>query len=140
MGGLVSRSFIEQGNGNEVVSHLIMVGTPNNGSPWATVHDLATTLLSFGLNLFLPQDHGPILPQYPLEKLAHSRPGQVQQRHQRNPPLDPALPQMEIVLSLQISWNPKHQLLHPKNLLQFRLNLTQTMRLELRNGLTQLMW
>jgi len=50
MGGLVSRSFIEQGNGNEVVSHLIMVGTPNGGSPWATVHDLATTLLSFGLN------------------------------------------------------------------------------------------
>ncbi|MEH2237571.1 nSTAND1 domain-containing NTPase [Nostoc sp.] len=50
MGGLVSRSFIEQGNGNEVVNHLIMVGTPNGGSPWATVHDLATTLLSFGLN------------------------------------------------------------------------------------------
>ncbi|MEQ9233657.1 caspase family protein [Coleofasciculus sp. E2-BRE-01] len=53
MGGLVSRRFIEHHGGNEVVSHLIMVGTPNGGSPWATVHDLATTLLSFGLNLSL---------------------------------------------------------------------------------------
>jgi pimeloyl-ACP methyl ester carboxylesterase/energy-coupling factor transporter ATP-binding protein EcfA2 len=67
MGGLVSRSFIEQGNGNEVVSHLIMVGTPNNGSPWATVHDLATTLLSFGLNL----SSVPIVPSL-LEKLVEA--------------------------------------------------------------------
>ena len=51
MGGLVSRSFIEQLGGNEVVSHLIMVGTPNGGSPWSAVHDLATTALFFGLNL-----------------------------------------------------------------------------------------
>ncbi|MEH2336006.1 caspase family protein [Nostoc sp.] len=64
MGGLVARSFIEQGNGNQVVSHLIMVGTPNGGSPWATVHDLATTLLSFGLNL----SSVPLVPSL-LEKL-----------------------------------------------------------------------
>lgn len=50
LGGLVSRSFIEQWGGNKVVSHLIMVGTPNGGSSWSTVHDLATTVLFFGLN------------------------------------------------------------------------------------------
>jgi len=64
MGGLVSRSYIEQLGGNEVVSHLIMFGTPNGGSPWATVHDLATTALFFGLNL----SSVPIVPSL-LEKL-----------------------------------------------------------------------
>ncbi len=64
MGGLVSRSFIEQLGGNQVVSHLIMVGTPNGGSPWATVHDLVTTALFFGLNL----SSVPIVPSL-LEKL-----------------------------------------------------------------------
>ena len=67
MGGLVSRSFIEQRNGNEVVSHLIMVGTPNGGSPWATVHDLATTLLSFGLNF----SYVPLVPSL-LKKLVEA--------------------------------------------------------------------
>lgn len=76
MGGLVSRSFIEQGNGNEVVSHLIMVGTPNGGSPWATVHDLATTLLSFGLNL----SSVPIVPSL-LEKLVETMSVTLREMH-----------------------------------------------------------
>jgi ABC-type branched-subunit amino acid transport system substrate-binding protein/WD40 repeat protein/Flp pilus assembly protein TadD/pimeloyl-ACP methyl ester carboxylesterase len=76
MGGLVSRSFIEQGNGNEVVSHLIMVGTPNGGSPWATVHDLATTLLSFGLNL----SSVPIVPSL-LEKLVEAMSVTLREMH-----------------------------------------------------------
>jgi pimeloyl-ACP methyl ester carboxylesterase len=50
MGGLVSRSFIEQQGGHEVVQHLIMVGTPNGGSPWSTVQDWAFTALTLGLN------------------------------------------------------------------------------------------
>jgi pimeloyl-ACP methyl ester carboxylesterase len=50
MGGLVSRSFIEQKGGHEVVQHLIMVGTPNGGSPWSTVQDWAFTALTLGLN------------------------------------------------------------------------------------------
>jgi pimeloyl-ACP methyl ester carboxylesterase len=50
MGGLVSRSFIEQHDGNKIVQHLIMLGTPNAGSPWSTVQDLAITALTIGLN------------------------------------------------------------------------------------------
>jgi WD40 repeat protein/pimeloyl-ACP methyl ester carboxylesterase len=50
MGGLVSRSFIEQAGGHKVVQHLIMVGTPNGGSPWSTVQDWAFTALTLGIN------------------------------------------------------------------------------------------
>ncbi len=50
MGGLVSRWFIEQLGGNKVVSRLVMVGTPNAGSPWPQVQDWATTMLGVGLN------------------------------------------------------------------------------------------
>jgi pimeloyl-ACP methyl ester carboxylesterase len=53
MGGLVSRSFIEQKGGREVVQHLIMLGTPNGGSPWATVQDWALTTMTFALNNLL---------------------------------------------------------------------------------------
>ncbi|MBW4491242.1 MAG: caspase family protein [Trichocoleus desertorum ATA4-8-CV12] len=50
MGGLVSRSFIEQKGGDRVVQHLIMLGTPNAGSPWATVQDWAIAALGIGIN------------------------------------------------------------------------------------------
>ena len=50
MGGLVSRWFIEREGGNQVVQHLVMLGTPNAGSPWPTVQDWAFATLSFGLN------------------------------------------------------------------------------------------
>lgn len=50
MGGLVSRWFIEREGGNQVVQHLVMLGTPNAGSPWPTVQDLATLALGIGLN------------------------------------------------------------------------------------------
>ncbi|MDJ0575695.1 MAG: hypothetical protein QNJ65_11080 [Xenococcaceae cyanobacterium MO_234.B1] len=50
MGGLVARSFIEQKGGDLVVQHLIMLGTPNGGSPWSTVQDWAFTALTIGLN------------------------------------------------------------------------------------------
>jgi pimeloyl-ACP methyl ester carboxylesterase len=46
MGGLVSRSLIEQKGGDRIVQHLIMLGTPNGGSPWSTVQDWATTTLA----------------------------------------------------------------------------------------------
>jgi pimeloyl-ACP methyl ester carboxylesterase len=39
MGGLVSRWFIEREGGNKVVDHLVMCGTPNNGSPLGKVDD-----------------------------------------------------------------------------------------------------
>ncbi|KOP24432.1 peptidase C14 caspase catalytic subunit p20 [Hapalosiphon sp. MRB220] len=50
MGGLVSRWFIEREGGNEIVQHLVMLGTPNAGSPWPAVQDLIFTVLVFGLN------------------------------------------------------------------------------------------
>ena len=50
MGGLVSRWFIEQEGGNQVVRRLVMLGTPNGGSPWPQVFDWATVALGLGLN------------------------------------------------------------------------------------------
>ena len=39
MGGLVSRWFIEREGGHRLVDHLVMCGTPNNGSPFGKVDD-----------------------------------------------------------------------------------------------------
>ncbi|NJO28231.1 MAG: peptidase C14 caspase catalytic subunit p20 [Richelia sp. SL_2_1] len=50
MGGLVSRVFIEEEGGNQIVNHLIMLGTPNAGSPWPKIQDWAFTALGIGLN------------------------------------------------------------------------------------------
>ena len=50
MGGLVSRWFIEREGGNQIVQHLVMLGTPNAGSPWSTVQDMSFALLGMGLN------------------------------------------------------------------------------------------
>ncbi|MBH8577025.1 caspase family protein [Nostocaceae cyanobacterium CENA369] len=50
MGGLVSRWFIEQEKGNKVVNHLIMLGTPNAGSPWPVVEDWVKLTLGIALN------------------------------------------------------------------------------------------
>jgi hypothetical protein len=50
MGGLVSRWFIEHEGGDQVVQKLVMLGTPNGGSPWPNVVDWGTTTLALGLN------------------------------------------------------------------------------------------
>ncbi len=50
MGGLVSRWFIEREGGNALIRRLIMLGTPNGGSPWPRVFDWATLALAIGLN------------------------------------------------------------------------------------------
>ncbi|PTS98634.1 hypothetical protein DBR11_14415 [Pedobacter sp. HMWF019] len=50
MGGMVSRWFIEKLGGNKVISKLIMLGTPNNGTPWADVRDFAEVLLTYAIN------------------------------------------------------------------------------------------
>jgi pimeloyl-ACP methyl ester carboxylesterase len=54
MGGLVSRWFVEREGGSEIVQRLVMLGTPNGGSPWSTVEDWAITALSLGLNALTP--------------------------------------------------------------------------------------
>lgn len=53
MGGLVSRYFIEMLNGKTVVNHLIMAGTPNEGSQFGKIpnaRDKFLTLFGFALN------------------------------------------------------------------------------------------
>jgi hypothetical protein len=50
MGGLVTRWMIERENGDTIVNRLVTMGTPNGGSPWATLENWATTLLALGLN------------------------------------------------------------------------------------------
>ncbi len=50
MGGLVSRYFIEKLGGNKIVTQLVMLGTPNNGTPWVDVRDMAETLLTYAIN------------------------------------------------------------------------------------------
>jgi pimeloyl-ACP methyl ester carboxylesterase len=50
MGGLVCRWFIEKEGGDRVVERLVMVGTPNAGSPWPTIQDWAFASLGFALN------------------------------------------------------------------------------------------
>ncbi|NJL21751.1 MAG: alpha/beta hydrolase [Leptolyngbyaceae cyanobacterium SM1_3_5] len=50
MGGLISRWLIEREGGNAIATHLIMLGTPNGGSPWPTVQAWGTAALAIGLN------------------------------------------------------------------------------------------
>ncbi|MBD2212161.1 caspase family protein [Nostoc linckia FACHB-104] len=50
IGGLVARWFIEREGGNAIASHLIMLGTPNGGSPWPTVQAWGTAALALVLN------------------------------------------------------------------------------------------
>lgn len=53
MGGLVSRYFIERLGGNQIVSHLVMAGTPNGGSKLHTLKgaiDLGQTAVNYILN------------------------------------------------------------------------------------------
>ncbi|MBR8840658.1 MAG: caspase family protein [Stigonema ocellatum SAG 48.90 = DSM 106950] len=50
MGGLISRWFIEREGGNQVVQHLVMLGTPNAGSPWSSLQQWVLMALGIGLN------------------------------------------------------------------------------------------
>ncbi len=55
MGGLVSRWCIEREGGNRMVDHLVMCGTPNNGSPFGKVElvrKLINTLTVLTMNYF----------------------------------------------------------------------------------------
>ncbi|MCB9434480.1 MAG: caspase family protein [Ardenticatenaceae bacterium] len=50
MGGLVARWMIERSGGKDIVSHLTMVGTPQGGSPWSTIQDVALVALTTAMN------------------------------------------------------------------------------------------
>jgi pimeloyl-ACP methyl ester carboxylesterase len=60
MGGLVSRWFIEREGGSRVVDHLVMCGTPNNGSPFGRIEEarrilgVLTTVAMNYLPAFIP--------------------------------------------------------------------------------------
>ncbi|WP_413160393.1 caspase family protein [Capilliphycus salinus ALCB114379] len=49
-GGLISRWFVEREGGNQVVQHLVLLGTPNGGISWTTIQDWAYITLGLGLN------------------------------------------------------------------------------------------
>jgi hypothetical protein len=52
IGGLVGRWFIEREGGGQVVDRLVLLGTPNLGTPWAAVQKWAGFALGIGLNSF----------------------------------------------------------------------------------------
>ncbi len=55
MGGLVSRWFIEREEGNKVVDHLVMFGTPNAGSPLGKIEfarKISYALTTLAINTF----------------------------------------------------------------------------------------
>lgn len=57
MGGLVSRWFIEREGGNKAVDHLVMCGTPNNGSPFGKIdaaRKILNVLTGLAVNYFPP--------------------------------------------------------------------------------------
>ena len=50
MGGLVSRWLVEKEGGDELIQHLIMLGTPNAGSPWPVVQAGIVKAATFAIN------------------------------------------------------------------------------------------
>lgn len=50
LGGLIGRWLVEREGGGEMLSHLVLVGTPNAGTPWSTVQGWVSTALGIGLN------------------------------------------------------------------------------------------
>ena len=53
MGGLISRWFIEKLEGKDVVEKLIMLGTPNGGSPWSDVENNVSAVVKGWANTTL---------------------------------------------------------------------------------------
>ena len=54
MGGVVSRWFIEREGGKEIIQHLVIVGSPSAGVPWASLQQYATVGLTLALNGLAP--------------------------------------------------------------------------------------
>lgn len=50
LGTLVTRWFIERDGGHKVVGKAVLVGPPNNGTPWATLEDWAIVGLGMAIN------------------------------------------------------------------------------------------
>jgi pimeloyl-ACP methyl ester carboxylesterase len=54
MGGVIARWLIEREGGNQLIQHLIIVGSPSAGVPWASVQQYATIGLTLALNGLAP--------------------------------------------------------------------------------------
>jgi hypothetical protein len=54
MGGLVSRWLIEREGGDQYIRHLIMLGTPNGGSPFSALAPVIPGLIALAANLQSP--------------------------------------------------------------------------------------
>jgi pimeloyl-ACP methyl ester carboxylesterase len=50
LGGLVARWLVEREGGNQIVRRVVLAGTPNAGFHWPSLHALAVTGLTIGLN------------------------------------------------------------------------------------------
>jgi hypothetical protein len=50
LGGLVARWFVEREGGALVVTRVVMLGTPNGGSPWPTIQSWATIAVGLAIN------------------------------------------------------------------------------------------
>lgn len=116
MGGLVSRWMIEKEGGSQLINQLIMCGTPNNGSPWANVQELAGVLLSRAINgaAFLKPY---VLPLLLLQKLGKGLFTTLQQMHaeksdflqQLNDGTDPHIPYTIIMGNTDIIENQEEE-------------------------------
>ena len=100
MGGLVSRWMIEREGGNKMVQHLVMLGTPNAGSPWSTVQDMSFALLGMGLN----QISGLVLPVKIVADLAAKS---LQFIEQIDNSLDQMQPDSEFIEEIALNPDPK---------------------------------
>ena len=100
MGGLVSRWFIEREGGNKIVRHLVMLGTPNAGSPWSTVQDMSFALLGMGLN----QISGIVFPAKIVTDLAAKSLRFVEQIDNA---LDQMQPDSEFIKTIALNPDPK---------------------------------
>ena len=54
MGGVIARWFIEREGGNQIVQHLVILGSPSAGVPWASVQEYASVGLTLALNGLAP--------------------------------------------------------------------------------------
>lgn len=54
MGGVIARWLIEKEGGHALVNHLVIVGSPSAGVPWASLQQMATVALTLALNGLAP--------------------------------------------------------------------------------------
>ncbi|TFU05881.1 hypothetical protein EUV02_02315 [Polymorphobacter arshaanensis] len=98
MGGLVSRWFIEREGGKHAVDHLVMCGTPNNGSPFGKIdgaRKIAKVLTGLAMN-YIPT----VVPVASVLMLALNRSAKV------TPALEQMNPDSDFIKTLNTSADP----------------------------------